>query len=151
MPYKSDKQRRFFHWAQGQGKIPASTVHEWDEASKGKDLPETAKKASLLDAVGGRLVKAKYFPKREEGSSYAKDMAAYQQAQQLSHDYGNKQSGLRLELLQKFSAQLLKPKTVGAFSGMAGPAFLTPPGKDLAQAAFNPRRTMKNAITSYAK
>ena len=43
MPYASDKQRRFFHTdaAKKKGITPA-TVDEYDKASKGKDLPESA-------------------------------------------------------------------------------------------------------------
>jgi len=40
VPYKSDSQRRYFHAAEERGDISKSTVHEFDEASKGKDLPE---------------------------------------------------------------------------------------------------------------
>jgi len=40
MPYKSDKQRRFFHAAEARGEIPPSTVREFDQASKGMKLPE---------------------------------------------------------------------------------------------------------------
>jgi hypothetical protein len=40
MPYKSDAQRRYFHYAQKAGKIKKSVVDEYDEESKGKDLPE---------------------------------------------------------------------------------------------------------------
>lgn len=40
MPYKSDSQRRYFHAAEERGDISHETVHEFDEASKGKKLPE---------------------------------------------------------------------------------------------------------------
>ena len=40
MPYKSDSQRRFFHAAEARGDMSHSTVQEFDEASKGKKLPE---------------------------------------------------------------------------------------------------------------
>ncbi len=40
MPYKSDSQRRFFHAAEERGDISKSTVDEFDQASKGKKLPE---------------------------------------------------------------------------------------------------------------
>ena len=40
MPYVSDAQRRYFHWAKEQGLIDPETVEKWDEESKGKDLPE---------------------------------------------------------------------------------------------------------------
>lgn len=43
MPFKSDKQRRWAHTATGERALggPAK-VAEWDKASKGMDLPETA-------------------------------------------------------------------------------------------------------------
>lgn len=40
MPYKSDSQRRYFHAAEERGEISKDTVHEFDEASMGKSLPE---------------------------------------------------------------------------------------------------------------
>lgn len=40
MPYKSDSQRRYFHAAEARGEISKDTVQEFDEASKGKKLPE---------------------------------------------------------------------------------------------------------------
>jgi len=45
MPYKSDSQRRFFHSA-GANKagITAKEVKDFDKKSKGKKLPEKAKK-----------------------------------------------------------------------------------------------------------
>lgn len=43
MPYKSDAQRRLFHVLEKRGKIKSSTVKEFDEASKGKKLPEKVK------------------------------------------------------------------------------------------------------------
>jgi len=45
MPYASDRQRRFFHTATARkhGITPAM-VREYDEASRGKDLPEKAEK-----------------------------------------------------------------------------------------------------------
>lgn len=42
MPYKSDKQRKFFHAAEERGDISKKTVNEFDKASKGKELPEYA-------------------------------------------------------------------------------------------------------------
>ncbi|MGH6802586.1 MAG: hypothetical protein ACREC3_04375 [Methyloceanibacter sp.] len=43
MPYKSDAQRRKFHAMLKRGEISASTVDEYDKASKGKKLPERVK------------------------------------------------------------------------------------------------------------
>lgn len=40
MPYRSDAQRKKFHVLEKEGKISSATVHEFDEASKGMDLPE---------------------------------------------------------------------------------------------------------------
>lgn len=44
MPYKSDAQRKKFHVLEAEGKIPASTVSEWDSATGSKKLPEHVKK-----------------------------------------------------------------------------------------------------------
>jgi hypothetical protein len=43
MPYKSDKQRKFFHAAEERGEISHKTVKEFDKASKGLKLPEYVK------------------------------------------------------------------------------------------------------------
>jgi hypothetical protein len=51
MPYKSQAQRRLFHWLAGQGKLSPKTVHEYDVASKGKKLPEHVKQK----AFGGQI------------------------------------------------------------------------------------------------
>ena len=40
MPYKSEAQRRKFHAMAERGEISEATLREWDEASKGKHLPE---------------------------------------------------------------------------------------------------------------
>lgn len=40
MPYRSERQRRFFHAAERRGEIPSSVVREWDKASQGASLPE---------------------------------------------------------------------------------------------------------------
>lgn len=44
MSYKSDSQRKLFHALEARGEIKSSTVHEFDEASKGMKLPEHVKK-----------------------------------------------------------------------------------------------------------
>jgi hypothetical protein len=45
MPYKSDKQRKFFHTKTARKKgISPEIIEEFDRASKGKKLPEKAKK-----------------------------------------------------------------------------------------------------------
>lgn len=51
MPYKSQAQRRLFHFLAKQGKLAPETVREYDRESKGKDLPEYAKKK----AFGGQI------------------------------------------------------------------------------------------------
>ncbi len=43
MPYKSDKQRKYFHAAEERGEISPKVVNEFDQASKGKKLPEYVK------------------------------------------------------------------------------------------------------------
>jgi hypothetical protein len=41
MPFKSEAQRRYFHWAKREGKISPKTVREWEEHTpEGKKLPE---------------------------------------------------------------------------------------------------------------
>lgn len=40
MPYKSEAQRRFFNAAAAKGKIEPAVVREFNEASKGLDLPQ---------------------------------------------------------------------------------------------------------------
>jgi hypothetical protein len=40
MPYKSDAQRRKFHAMEQRGEVSKKTVKEYDQASKGKKLPE---------------------------------------------------------------------------------------------------------------
>lgn len=44
MPYKSEKQRRYMNWAGEHGKIDKSVVNEFNKASKGMKLPESAPK-----------------------------------------------------------------------------------------------------------
>lgn len=46
MPYKSEKQRRFFNSPTGMAKLGAEKVHEFNEASKGMKLPESKKKGA---------------------------------------------------------------------------------------------------------
>lgn len=43
MPYKSDKQRRFFNWAAKTGKdgITKKMAKSWNKKTKGKKLPES--------------------------------------------------------------------------------------------------------------
>lgn len=44
MPYKSQAQRRKFHAMEERGEISPAVVKEFDQASKGKKLPEKVKK-----------------------------------------------------------------------------------------------------------
>lgn len=55
MPYKSDKQRKFFHTqtAKKQG-ITADMVKEYDQASKGKKLPERVNNHPIAKALRNR-------------------------------------------------------------------------------------------------
>lgn len=53
MPYKSDKQRKYFHAAEERGEIAPKTVKEFDQASKGLKLPKYAHKS------GGKFRKTK--------------------------------------------------------------------------------------------
>lgn len=60
MPYASEAQRRYFHANADKLKKQGVNVHEWDEASKGKNLPERSEK-SLHKRVRKGMKKA--FPK----------------------------------------------------------------------------------------
>lgn len=53
MPYKSEAQRRLFHWLESQGKLAHSKVREYDVASRGKKLPEYVK--PKRKAFGGEI------------------------------------------------------------------------------------------------
>jgi hypothetical protein len=44
MPYKSVAQRGKFHAMAARGEISKATVKHWDQASKGKSLPQHVKK-----------------------------------------------------------------------------------------------------------
>lgn len=54
MPYKSDAQRRFFHAAQARGDISPKTVKEFDNASRGKKLPEKKSKFKRIKKMIGK-------------------------------------------------------------------------------------------------
>lgn len=47
MPFKSDHQRRYMNWAASKGKIKQSVVDEFNNATKGLDLPEKVNKEAL--------------------------------------------------------------------------------------------------------
>ena len=53
MPYKSEAQRRLFHWLESQGKLSHAKVREYDKATKGKELPEYVK--AKRKAFGGEV------------------------------------------------------------------------------------------------
>lgn len=48
MPYVSRKQAGKFHEMEKEGTISKATVDEWDKASRGKKLPERAKKTKFV-------------------------------------------------------------------------------------------------------
>ena len=56
MPYASSRQRRFFHTVTARRKgITSAMAKEYDEASRGKKLPEKSKKRGLKHVrVGGK-------------------------------------------------------------------------------------------------
>jgi len=56
MPYKSDKQRKFFNANKAELEKQGVDVDEWNEASKGMKLPEAAPKKK----VKLRVKKPKY-------------------------------------------------------------------------------------------
>jgi hypothetical protein len=51
MPYRSEKQRRYFHVAEARGDISSKVVKEFDQASKGMSLPEAIKKKKKEDSM----------------------------------------------------------------------------------------------------
>lgn len=52
MPFKSQAQRKFFHTDTARKKgISAGTVKEYDEASKGKKLPEHSRHKAILETI----------------------------------------------------------------------------------------------------
>lgn len=57
MPYKSDKQRKYFHAALDRGEISKKTVDEFDKASKGKKLPEYIKGSDHFKKLREKLGK----------------------------------------------------------------------------------------------
>lgn len=52
-PYKSDAQRRYFHYAEKAGKIDSKTVKEFDKESKGKKLPEKSRFNKIKNFIKG--------------------------------------------------------------------------------------------------
>lgn len=49
MPLRSQAQRRWMHWAEGEGKVPPGTAERWEEHTpKGKKLPEKVMKKSAF-------------------------------------------------------------------------------------------------------
>lgn len=72
MPYKSDAQRRYFHAAAARGEISKKKVQEFDEASKGKQLPERLWEGGY--AEGGPVIS------KEEAEKLAKALGMPQPA-----------------------------------------------------------------------
>lgn len=59
MPFKSMAQEKYFHWLASKGKLPKSIdLHEWDEATKGHELPEHAEDETEHFAEGGDVLTA---------------------------------------------------------------------------------------------
>ena len=54
MPFKSEAQRKYMHAAANRGEIKQSTVKEFDQASKGKKLPERVEKFSKVKKMLGK-------------------------------------------------------------------------------------------------
>lgn len=54
MPYKSKAQRGYMHAAADRGDVPRKVVEEFDRESKGKKLPERAKKKKENSGNPGR-------------------------------------------------------------------------------------------------
>ncbi len=50
MPYKSKAQQRAFHAKERAGEIDPAVVEEFDQASKGKRLPERVTKRTTIPA-----------------------------------------------------------------------------------------------------
>lgn len=52
MPFKSQKQERYMNAQAAKGNIPKKVVSEFNNASKGLNLPKVARKMSELGGVG---------------------------------------------------------------------------------------------------
>lgn len=65
MPYKSRAQQRLFHHLVAQGKLAPEVAAEYDEASKGKKIPQYVKRKAFggeVDAVAGARCPACDYP-----------------------------------------------------------------------------------------
>lgn len=51
MPFKSDAQRRYFHWAESKGKLPKGTTAKWQSETPKRDLPERVNKKADMTKV----------------------------------------------------------------------------------------------------
>ena len=80
MPYRSEAQRRWAHTATGEKALGGqSAVHEWDEATKGKKLPEKIEKSLMAPKMpkapsinmpsATKMPKAKMMPKATDKPS----------------------------------------------------------------------------------
>ena len=58
MPYSSDAQRKWAHTTSGKKALGGeAAVHEWDQASKGKNLPKYAKNEKVTNFYKNELQK----------------------------------------------------------------------------------------------
>ena len=65
MPYKSRAQQRLFHHLVSQGKLDPKVAEEYDEASKGKKIPQYVKQKSFggeIEAAAGARCPACDYP-----------------------------------------------------------------------------------------
>jgi len=59
MPYKSQKQRGYFHAHEEELEKEEVNVHEWDKKSKGKKLPKKARKSSSMPGIMAKALSKK--------------------------------------------------------------------------------------------
>lgn len=57
MPFKSEAQRRKFYAMADRGEISQETLHHWEEATKGKHLPNRVKHKRKGKKKHGRVTK----------------------------------------------------------------------------------------------
>lgn len=73
MPFKSEAQRRLFHVKADKGEIPASTVREWEHATKNKDaLPMHVEKTAYAAGARYALHKLGFVDPEDLPSYFAK-------------------------------------------------------------------------------
>jgi hypothetical protein len=54
MPYKSDKQRKYMHWAAEKGKIDPEVVEEFDAEERSRNRKSSRKFKRLNRYLGGK-------------------------------------------------------------------------------------------------